>query len=103
VLLMLFLSRSREYMADSGAVELMRDNTPMARALLKISKDHEAHQASYSRAYQNVPGEYIRHQAYIFDPLQAGISSGNSVGEIFSTHPSIENRLRKLGYEVKSD
>ena len=27
-------------MADAGAVELMRDNTPMARALLKISDDH---------------------------------------------------------------
>ncbi len=38
VLLMLFLSRTREYMADAGAVELMRDNEPLARALLKNSR-----------------------------------------------------------------
>ncbi len=103
VLLMLFLSRSREYMADSGAVELMRDNTPMARALMKIAKDHEHNRAAYTRAYQSAPGECVRHQAYIFDPVQAGISSGNSIGEMFSTHPTIENRLRELGYEVSGD
>jgi len=103
VLLMLFLSRSREYMADSGAVELMRDNSPMARALMKISQDHEHNKSYYNRAYQSVPGEYVRQQAYIFDPLQAGISTGNSIGEIFSTHPSIENRLYELGFEVGRD
>jgi len=43
LLLTLFLSRTREYMADAGCVELMRDNEPMARALLKISQDHQQH------------------------------------------------------------
>ena len=36
VLLMLYLSRTREYMADAGCVELMRTNEPLARALLQI-------------------------------------------------------------------
>lgn len=36
IFMMLFLSRTREYMADAGAVELMRTNMPMANALIKL-------------------------------------------------------------------
>ena len=53
VVLALFLSRTREYMADAGCVELMRDNEPMARALLKISEDHEQNAEQYTREYGN--------------------------------------------------
>src|SRR5262249_44554297 len=68
VLLMLYLSRTREYMADAGCVELMRDNSPLARALLKIQDDHEQNQQQYAAEYQQTPHESVRREAYIFTP-----------------------------------
>lgn len=102
ILLMLYLSRTREYMADAGAVELMRDNGPMARALLKIQGDHEAHQAEYARKYHQTPHEAVRRQAYIFDPVRAGIESKDALSDLFSTHPGIMNRLKALGFQRKT-
>lgn len=100
ILLQLYLSRSREFMADSGAVELMRDNSPLAQALLKIQKDHEDHSDEYQQAYQGTAHEQVRREAYIYDPTQAGI--GNFGGGVFSTHPSILERLKALGFISKS-
>jgi len=101
VLLMLFLSRTREYMADAGCVELMRTNEPLARALLKIQDDHQRHKVDYGQAYQQTPHESVRREAYIFDPLRAGIESKRSVSDFFSTHPSIKRRLRAIGFSLK--
>lgn len=101
LLLMLYLSRTREYMADSGAVELMRDNAPLARALLKIQNDYEAHQLEYQGASQATAHEQVRAQAYIYDPAQAGISASGA-SSLFSTHPSIFDRLKALGFKQKS-
>jgi heat shock protein HtpX len=100
LLLQLYLSRTREYMADSGAVELMRDNHPLAQALLKIHQDHEAHQGDYQAAYQSTAHEQVRSQAYIYDPSLAGIG-GLGSGNLFSTHPSIAARLKALGFSEK--
>jgi len=97
VILMLFLSRTREYMADAGAVELTRNNTPLARALIKISKDYEANQEEYAAAYNDVPQEGVRRASYIFDPTQAGISVQKTVAGLFSTHPPLKERLMALG------
>src|SRR3990167_1703273 len=97
VLLLLYLSRTRELMADAGCVELMRANQPLASALLKISDDHAAHRDEYNTAYQQTPHENVRREAYIFDPVQAGIESATSVSDFFSTHPSLETRLQALG------
>lgn len=77
LLLQMYLSRSREYMADSGAAWIMNDSAPMIRALQKISG-----------SYQNNPNTEVnptRRAAYIFDPSEA-----------FSTHPSIKNRIKSL-------
>ena len=98
VLLMLFLSRTREYMADAGCVELMRTNDPLARALLKIESDHKANRKEYSQAYKSTAHEGVRREAYIFDPLKAGIESKSSVSDFFSTHPSIKKRLQAIGF-----
>lgn len=100
-LLVLYLSRTREYMADAGSVELMRDNQPMAQALLKIYNDHERHRDEYSYAYQNTPHETIRREAYIFDPKEAGIANFQSLTDLLSTHPSIQKRLAALGFRPK--
>ena len=96
VVLTLFLSRTREFMADAGAVELMRDNEPMARALLKITADHEQHAEQYQREYGQTPHEQVRHASYLFDP--SDIDPVKSLTGAFSTHPSTEKRLRALGF-----
>lgn len=101
VLLMLYLSRTREYMADAGCVELQRDNEPMARALIKISRDHQDNADSYQQAYRSTAHEAVRRQAYIFDPGKAGLLGASSPADWFSTHPSLENRLQALGYSLE--
>lgn len=99
VILALFLSRTREYMADSGCVELMRDNEPMARALLKISQDHEEHAEQYEQEYGNTPHEQVRHASYLFDP--SDIDPVKSLSNAFSTHPTIPKRLEAIGFKRK--
>jgi heat shock protein HtpX len=99
LVLALFLSRTREYMADSGSVELMRDNEPMARALLKISKDHQQHAARYHDDYGSTAHEEVRQASYLFDP--SSLDPIKSFNNFFSTHPSIEDRLRALGFRLK--
>jgi heat shock protein HtpX len=98
VLLMLFLSRTREYMADAGSVELMRDNHPLGRALLKISNDHQDNLTTYQQEYGRTRHEDIRRAAYIFDPISIKADPVVSFTSLFSTHPSIPSRLRKLGF-----
>lgn len=101
VLLLLYLSRSREFMADAGCVELTRNNEPLARALLKISGDYTQNSDRYSSEQKNIPHENVRREAYIFDPAQAGIQGMASISDLFSTHPSLESRLEALGYKRK--
>jgi heat shock protein HtpX len=102
VLLMLFLSRTREYMADAGSAELTRDNEPLARALLKIKNDYDIHQEHYATEYQSTPHEAVRRESYIFDPVTAGFSAKSALSDTFSTHPSVEKRLAALGFKVKN-
>lgn len=101
VILMLYLSRTREYMADAGAVELTRDNAPLGKALLKISNDHQENSKTYGQAYMQTPHEDVRRAAYIFDPIQAGVEPVKSMSTMFSTHPSIKDRLKALGFKSK--
>lgn len=101
ILLIFYLSRTREYMADAGCVELMRDNQPLATALLKIYNDHISNVDKYAAQYQSTPHESVRREAYIFDPAQAGISNMQSLSDLFSTHPSIKKRLEALGFQPK--
>lgn len=96
VLLTLFLSRTREYMADAGSVELMRDNEPMARALLKISEDHQTHAEEYAYAYGQTPHEQVRQASYLFDP--SSLDPVKSLQNAFATHPAIEDRLKAIGF-----
>ena len=77
-LLQNYLSRSREYMADSGAAFLMHDSAPMIRALQKISQNYTQND------YRQIDTNPTRQAAYIFN------------SEAFSTHPSIANRIKVL-------
>ncbi|MHB1946775.1 MAG: zinc metalloprotease HtpX [Gammaproteobacteria bacterium] len=98
ILLLLYLSRTREYMADAGSVQLVRDNRPLASALLKIQDDTTSNQKSNAEYYQT-PHENVRREAYIFDPVQAGIQPMSSLADLFSTHPNIKDRLAALGFK----
>ena len=82
--LQMYLSRSREYMADSGAAFIMNDSSPMIRALQKVSGDYG--KSDYSALDSNP----TRRAAYIFD-----------FKESFSTHPSIKNRIKALSGQMR--
>jgi len=99
VLLILYLSRTREYMADAGCVELQRDNQPLISALLKIHGDHKAHADVYAAAYNQTPHENVRRESYIYDPILMGIESMHGPSDWFATHPGIEKRLAALGFK----
>ena len=100
VVLALFLSRTREYMADAGCVELMRNNEPMARALLKISQDHQVYAEQYAHEYGQTAHEQVRRASYLFDP--SDIDPVKSLSSSFSTHPSVDQRLDALGFKLKN-
>ena len=97
LVLALFLSRTREYMADAGSVELMRDNDPMARALLKINRDHVEHAEQYAMEYGQTAHEQVRQASYLFDP--GDINPFKSLSSAFATHPSIDERLNAIGFK----
>lgn len=101
VVLLLYLSRTREYMADAGAVQLTRDNGPMASALLKIHHDTEINQHEYIHDYQHTPNESMRRNAYLYDPKAAGVSVTQQVSSLFSSHPPLESRLNAIGFKRK--
>ncbi|WRC87849.1 zinc metalloprotease HtpX [Helicobacter pylori] len=82
LILQMYLSRTREYMADSGAAFLMHDNKPMIRALQKISNDYA------NNDYKGIDQNSTRSAAYLFN------------AEMFSTHPSIKNRIQSLSRRV---
>lgn len=80
-LLKLALSRRREFLADSSAVELTRNPEGLINALIKISSDPDPlEQANKSTA-----------SLYIANPL-----NGQNFSKLFSTHPPIEDRIKAL-------
>lgn len=101
VLLLLYLSRTRELMADAGCIQLTRNNQPLATALLKIEADYNHNKDIYNEQFQQTHHENIRREAYIFDPLQAGINTKASISDLFSTHPSLATRLKAIGFIKK--
>lgn len=87
VILSMFLSRSREFMADAGAVQLTRDNTSLASALKKIHNDYQ------NEDYVD-EGSKARQAAYIYNPFKSVVAE-----DFMSTHPSLNNRLKALGFK----
>ena len=80
----LSVSRQREYLADASSVALTRYPEGLARALEKISGDGSKLKVA-NRATQHL---------YIVNPLKPveGLKRNN----IFSTHPPVEERIRRL-------
>lgn len=82
-LLQLAISRSREFAADQGGAEISHNPLGLASALRKISAGNEAKQLNNS-------GPATAHM-FIVNPLHGG-----GVMKLFSTHPPIEERIKRL-------
>ena len=82
-LIQLAASRQREYLADASAVELTRYPLGLANALAKIAGDQEVLEVA-NRATQHL---YIVNPIHPFEERAKGL---------FSTHPPIEERIRRL-------
>jgi heat shock protein HtpX len=77
-LIRLALSRSREFLADAGSVELTKNPDAMISALRKIEGRGE------------LPGATSAVMEMCID------NPGEGFGELFDTHPSVENRITAL-------
>ncbi len=83
LLIQLAISRSREYQADRTGAEVSGDPLALASALRKLE-----------RASQAIPSQTAQPafaHLYIVNPLSGGTFAG-----LFSTHPPIEKRIRRL-------
>ncbi len=83
VALQMAVSRKREFLADSSAVELTRNPGALASALEKLERRTKPLKSA-NRATQHL---------YIVNPLKV---FGMKSGAVFSTHPPIESRIRLL-------
>lgn len=84
---LLAVSRTREYFADSRAVELTRNPTGLSQALRKIVTDSEKLKTA------NIATAHL----FISDPLRRNINNRNSFfASLWSTHPPIAMRISIL-------
>lgn len=91
-LLIRALSRYREYAADRGAAYLTGAPSNLASALIKISG-----------VMDRIPSRDLRQAEALNAFFIVPALRGSSIAELFSTHPSLENRLaylRKLELEL---
>ena len=89
-LIQMAVSRSREFEADRGAAELLRDGESLATALERI----EVYAKQIPMAV--APAQA---QAYIHNPLaefQGRRKGGPNMARLFSTHPATEERIARL-------
>lgn len=83
VILQLAISRSREFMADEGGARISGKPLALASALSKL--EQAAHVVPMNNA-----GPSTAH-LFIVNPLR-----GSSIMKLFSTHPPIDERIRRL-------
>ena len=79
------ISRTREYAADKEGAEICGQPMWLASALTKIER--LAHEGQYQPAEKNPATAHL----FIINPL-----SGKSVGALFSTHPTTQDRVQRL-------
>ncbi len=85
MIVQLAVSRSREFAADASGAELMGDPEPLAEALLALERGNEIVPYQYG-------GPATAH-LFIVNPF-SGV--GGKMMSLFSTHPSTEERVRRL-------
>ena len=86
-LIQMAVSRSREFEADRGAAELLGTGKPLASALQRID---------VIAAQRPMAVQPAQASAYIHNPLAEARSSNGGMAKMFSTHPSTEERIRRL-------
>lgn len=82
-LIQLGISRSREYLADESGARLIRDPEALASALEKMEL-----------AVHRIPAQVEPATASLF--IVSPLTGGRSLLSLFSTHPPIEERVRRL-------
>jgi heat shock protein HtpX len=83
LLIQLAVSRSREYEADHTGAEVSHDPLALASALRKLGRaSHFAPSQTAQPAFAHL---------YLVNPL-----SGQSLATLFSTHPPLDERIRRL-------
>ena len=85
LIVQLAVSRSREYGADASGAALAGDPEPLAEALLALEKGNEIRPYEYG-------GPATAH-LFIVNPFRG---AGSAFLKLFSTHPPIEDRVRRL-------
>ena len=83
MIIQMAISRSREYGADEGGAKITGNPLSLANALRKLEYGNK-------RIPMAVPSEATAHM-FIVSPL-----SGGSFLKLFSTHPPIEERIKRL-------
>jgi len=94
MLVQMAISRTREYSADNLGAHIAGGTDGLSSALVKIS--NAAHLVENDTAEQNPATAHL----FIINPL-----SGHRMDNLFSTHPSTENRiaaLRRLAADIGS-
>jgi heat shock protein HtpX len=79
------VSRKREYLADANGAMLTRYPPGLASALRKLAADKDPLEAA-NKATAHL---------YIVNPLKSGRKE-SAMAKLFSTHPPIEDRIKKL-------
>ena len=85
MLVQMAISRTREYAADDLGARIVGQPMWLASALAKI--DNAAHEIPNMEAERNPATAHM----FIINPL-----SGHGIDNLFSTHPSTENRVAEL-------
>ena len=81
-IIQLSISRQREFAADAGGAEICGNPESLASALLRLEQGSEAIPMRTNQATEPL---------YIVKPFRAG-----GMAALFSTHPPIEERVRRL-------
>jgi heat shock protein HtpX len=79
------VSRAREYQADADGANFVHDPEALASALEKLEAGVQA------RPMADTPMAQSTAHLYIVNPFRGG-----GVSKLFSTHPPIEDRVRRL-------
>ena len=81
-IIQLAISRQREYAADAGGAEICGNPESLASALLRLESGAQAMPMQVNQASEPL---------YIVRPFK-----GKGIAGLFSTHPPIEERVRRL-------